>query len=228
MGNIEQDYDLICEEVPEYKQFTLKEYAEIMMIVTSRIFSFRVDGVEMKGLLPFADMVNHQQVGNSSWMYDDDRQGFIIVALDNIKNGKQVSFSYGKKCNTRFLLNYGFVDPDNDDNEYPFTLEMDKNDQLAIHKMKILNTKSIQRGFRVKMNLAEPIMIEFVSFLRFVEFDEDVEILYEIKDRMEPSSTFKADNVPFISMRNERKVWNKIKKMSEKALARYPETFEED
>ena len=78
----------------------------------------------------------------------------------------------------------------------------------------------------MKMNLTEPIMIEFVSFLRFVEFDEDVEILYEMKDQMEPSSTFKADNVPFISMRNERKVWNKIKKMSEKALARYPETYE--
>jgi len=37
------------------------------------------------------------------------------------------------------------------------------------------------------MDFTEPIMTEFISFLRFVEFDEDVEILYEMKDQMEPS-----------------------------------------
>ena len=60
MDKIERDYDLICEEVPEYKQFTLKEYAEIMMMVTSRIFTYNVDGVKIYGLVPYADMLNHQ------------------------------------------------------------------------------------------------------------------------------------------------------------------------
>jgi hypothetical protein len=36
--DIKADYDLICKEVPEYAQFPLKEYSEIRMMVSSRIF----------------------------------------------------------------------------------------------------------------------------------------------------------------------------------------------
>jgi hypothetical protein len=36
--DIKADYDLICREVPEYAQFSLKEYSEIRMMVSSRIF----------------------------------------------------------------------------------------------------------------------------------------------------------------------------------------------
>ena len=36
--DIKTDYDLICKEVPEYVQFPIKEYSEIRMMVSSRIF----------------------------------------------------------------------------------------------------------------------------------------------------------------------------------------------
>lgn len=36
--DIQSDYNLICNEVPEYRQFSLKEYSEIRMMVASRIF----------------------------------------------------------------------------------------------------------------------------------------------------------------------------------------------
>ena len=39
--------------------------------------------------------------------------------------------SYGKKCNTRFLLNYGFINLENDANEYPITVKMEDDDQFA-------------------------------------------------------------------------------------------------
>ena len=86
--------------MPEYKQFTLKEYAEIMMIVSSRIFSFRVDGVEMKGLVPFADMVNHQQVGNSSWFdqHQDVDQVIVVMGLSQMVSG-----STGSLAKTTYL-----------------------------------------------------------------------------------------------------------------------------
>jgi histone-lysine N-methyltransferase SETD3 len=38
IDDIKSDYDLICKEVPEYAQFPLKEYSEIRMMVSSRIF----------------------------------------------------------------------------------------------------------------------------------------------------------------------------------------------
>ena len=35
-------------------------------------------------------------------------QGFTVVSLQPIRAGAQVYDSYGRKCNHRFLLNYGF------------------------------------------------------------------------------------------------------------------------
>lgn len=47
--------------------------------------------------------------------------------------------SYGKKCNTRFLLNYGFINLYNNANEYPFNIKMEDKDKLAAQKIEILN-----------------------------------------------------------------------------------------
>ena len=148
------------------------------MMVCSRIFGIQVNGVKTDGFVPYADMLNHKRPRQTSWTYTDDREGFIIEALEDIKRGEQVYDSYGKKCNTRFLLNYGFINLDNDANEYPFTVKMDDYDQFAQQKMEILNSAIVQRNFRVQANFEEPIMSKFISFLRFVEFDQNIAILY--------------------------------------------------
>ena len=126
--DIQQDYNMICNEVPDYRQFSLKEYSEIRMMVASRIFGIQVEGVKTDGFVPYADMLNHKRPRQTSWSYTDDRAGFIIEACEDIKRGDQVFDSYGKKCNTRFLLNYGFINLDNDANEYPFTVKMADDD----------------------------------------------------------------------------------------------------
>lgn len=42
--------------------------------------------------------------------------------------------SYGRKCNSRFLLNYGFVVDENDSNEVNITVTADLNDPLLLLK----------------------------------------------------------------------------------------------
>jgi histone-lysine N-methyltransferase SETD3 len=59
--DIKQDYKMICDEVPEYTQFTLKEYSEIRMMVCSRIFGIEIEGVKTDGFVPYADMLNHKR-----------------------------------------------------------------------------------------------------------------------------------------------------------------------
>ena len=109
-------------------------------MVASRIFGIQVEGVKTDGFVPYADMLNHKRPRQTSWTYTDDREGFIIEALEDIKRGEQVYDSYGKKCNTRFLLNYGFINLDNDANEYPFTIKMADDDPFAQQKMEICNS----------------------------------------------------------------------------------------
>ena len=53
-------YDDICRLVPEFKQFDLMEYCEVLTIIQSRAFVLKINGVKSLCLVPFADMFNHR------------------------------------------------------------------------------------------------------------------------------------------------------------------------
>ena len=70
----------------------------------------------------------HEKQKQETWTYTDEREGFIIEALEDIKRGEQVYDSYGRKCNSRFFLNYGFINMNNDANEVPIRVFYNKDD----------------------------------------------------------------------------------------------------
>lgn len=203
------------------------------MMVCSRIFGIEIEGVKTDGFVPYADMLNHKRPRQTAWTYTDEREGFIIEALEDIKRGEQIFDSYGKKCNTRFLLNYGFINLDNDANEFPLTVSIAQDDKFNQQKIEMLSGTT-KRTFRVQVNFEEPIMSKFISFLRFCEYDENIAYLYQIKgqwaqkkgrgndddsDDPDPSHHFQADDIPALSRRNEGRVFEKIKEMCEVALS---------
>ena len=116
-------------------------------MVCSRIFGIEIEGVKTDGFVPYADMLNHKRPRQTAWTYTDEREGFIIEALEDIKRGEQIFDSYGKKCNTRFLLNYGFINLDNDANEFPLTVIIDQSDKFYQQKVEML-TGTTKRTFR--------------------------------------------------------------------------------
>jgi hypothetical protein len=59
--DIKSDYNLICTEVPDFKKFPIREYSEIRMMVSSRIFGIQVEGVKTDGFVAYADMLNHRR-----------------------------------------------------------------------------------------------------------------------------------------------------------------------
>ena len=120
--------------MPEYAQFPLKEYGEMRMMIASRIFGITIDGHKTDALVAYADMLNHKRPRQTAWSYSDEHEGFIIEALDDIPRGDQVFDSYGKKCNTRFLLNYGFINLNNDANEFPIDVKIDPADRFYHQK----------------------------------------------------------------------------------------------
>lgn len=106
---IEADYQAICEIVPTFQSYaTLQEFKWARMAVCSRNFGLVINGVQTAALVPFADMLNHFRPRETKWQFDDDMQSFTVVSLQRISRGAQVYDSYGRKCNHRFLLNYGF------------------------------------------------------------------------------------------------------------------------
>ena len=93
------------------------------MAVSSRIFGIKIHGHKTDSLCPLADMLNHKRPRQTQWYFSDEYNSFVIQALEDIPKGNEVFDSYGRKCNSRFLLNYGFIVENNDSNEFPFMVK---------------------------------------------------------------------------------------------------------
>eukprot|EP00351_Strombidinopsis_sp_SopsisLIS2011_P002753 CAMPEP_0116877456 /NCGR_PEP_ID=MMETSP0463-20121206/9242_1 /TAXON_ID=181622 /ORGANISM="Strombidinopsis sp, Strain SopsisLIS2011" /LENGTH=217 /DNA_ID=CAMNT_0004524767 /DNA_START=987 /DNA_END=1640 /DNA_ORIENTATION=+ len=217
-------------------------------MVASRIFGIQIEGFKTDGFCCYADMLNHKRPRQTSWQYVDEQEGFVIEAIEDIARGEQVYDSYGRKCNSRFLLNYGFHNPNNDANEVPIDLYFNPEDPLLPQKLDMLDETKFKKGqrFRVLADFMEPIMHNFMSFARFVTFDDNVTILYQIKGqamealarqrqaRQEDSDSddlddrFEAKDIKPISIDNERKTLQAIRTYCVSALNKYPETWEQD
>ncbi len=130
------------------------------------------------GFVAYADMLNHKRPRQTSWTYTDDRKGFIIETIEDIKRGEQVYDSYGKKCNSRFFLNYGFINLNNDANEVPLKVYYHPDDSMKQVKQDLIGDHSEYKKFRVVENFEDKIMHEFMSWIRFVEFDENITLIY--------------------------------------------------
>ena len=217
------------------------------MMVSSRIFGIQVDNVKTDGFVAYADMLNHKRPRQTTWTYTDDRKGFIIEAMEDIKRGEQVYDSYGKKCNSRFFLNYGFINQPNDANEVPIKVYYNTDDTMIEVKKELINDQADFKKFRVVENFEERVMCEFMSWLRFVEFDENITHIYHYKGaaisaaqkykRSEESDSedegslgkdFKAKDLPPISIRSEKKALERLYRHAKEQYDAYPTSFEED
>jgi histone-lysine N-methyltransferase SETD3 len=51
----------ISNNIPEFSKFNYKEFCEIRMAVSSRIFGVKIDYKKTDVLAPFADLLNHKR-----------------------------------------------------------------------------------------------------------------------------------------------------------------------
>ena len=58
------------------------------MLVTSRCFGVKMNGVDTSIQVPYADMFNTETPKNAYWYFDDKRQGFVVEAHRDIKKGE--------------------------------------------------------------------------------------------------------------------------------------------
>ena len=217
-------------------------------MVSSRIFGITVNGVKTDGFVPYADMLNHKRPRQTTWYYSDERKGFIIEACDDIPRGEQVYDSYGKKCNSRFFLNYGFINLNNDANEVPLIVQLNKEDPGYEIKMKLINENQKNfLKFRVVDNLEDRVMAEFLSWLRYSEYEGDLAVLYLAKneaineyqrkrnsnktrdsddsDDVDLQDVFKGTSLNAINLENETRVWLRITRLATDASKGYETTL---
>jgi hypothetical protein len=94
----------------ELKPLTLQDYIWARTIVCTRNFAVKINNRKENILAPLADMMNHNPGGElATWSYDDHNAMFEVKAVRSIAPGAEITTSYGKKSNSRFLLSYGFT-----------------------------------------------------------------------------------------------------------------------
>jgi histone-lysine N-methyltransferase SETD3 len=182
LKDIEHDFKKLSEVSKEFNQFTFEQFCEMRMVVSSRIFGIKLNGRKTDCFAPLADMLNHKRPRQTQWYYSDEHKGFVIQANQDIEQGEQIYDSYGKKCNSRFLLNYGFTVEKNESNEFPFCVEIVPDDPFYNSKLNFITNKNLKRTFRVAENFTQQVVIDLLSFLRFKLWDEDINTLISVKN----------------------------------------------
>jgi len=231
--DMKNDYQKLCEYLPDFKQFSYLKFIEARVLISSRIFGIAIKENKTDVLAPFADLLNHKRPRQTQWYFDDNLQSFVIQATENIKEGSEIFDSYGKKTNARFLLNYGFCLDDNDTSEYLLTVDF--NDTYPLFDLKknfFQNEYELVRTFNLNNNFYESQIIELLSFLRFILFDGDINDLY---NAINSSENIYNEDVPLtfyyippITKDLEIQVLKHLHLLCRKALAKYPTTFEQD
>ena len=74
-------------------------------------------------------------------------------------------------------MNYGFINLNNDANEVPIKVFYNLDDKMKQVKQDMLKDPADFKKFRVVDNFNERVMQELLSWLRFVEYDENIMLL---------------------------------------------------
>ena len=231
--DMKSDYAILCNYLPDFKQFSYLKFCQARLLISSRIFGISINDKKTDVLAPFADLLNHKRPRQTQWYYDDHLESFVIQATEDIQEGSEIFDSYGKKTNARFLLNYGFCLDDNDTSEYIMRITFNENYPLFEEKKNFFqNEYELVRSFNLNNNFYESQIIEILSFLRFILFDGDINELY---NAINSSENVYNEEVPLtfyyiepISKELEIKVLKHLSLLCRRALGKYPTTFEED
>jgi histone-lysine N-methyltransferase SETD3 len=218
--NLLHEYNNICKHVPAFQLFSLELFTWARLCVLSRIFGFTVKSYKTDGIVPLADMLNHKSVHQTLWNFDTKRNSFTITTLEQINKGDPVFDSYGRKCNSRFLLNYGFALEDNSDNEAAFEVKLEPGEPFFAAKMRLLG--SAARKFNLTASCSDFASKECFSFLRIaVAHNEEMLLL---------AGAFGLDvcNVKPLSLANELRVLAVLRAIAEQALARFTCSIAQD
>lgn len=215
-----QDYIILCSVIKDFIRFSYVNFCKARMIVSSRMFGVKINNKKTDALVPYADMLNHKKPRQTNWNYEDIHQAFIVQALENIPAGCEVFDSYGKKCNSRFLLNYGFTIENNDTNEIRIeVILVDDGSELFKQKNAILKSNT-SRKFNLKRDLEDTQTGLLFSFLRFIVLNEN-----ELND----FKNYKAESkLGPVSIVNELMALEKLKKIMYVLLSNYGSTLQEN
>jgi len=221
------EYNNLVENVPMFSQFTYESFVWARLVIITRIFGMVIDGEKTEGLVPMADMLNHKRPRETKWTYVQSRKGFVITSLNEIDVGCEVFDSYGRKCNSRYFVNYGFVPEVNEDNEAVIRIALSREDPAYEDKC-LIGSRYVElsclKTFQIPMQYDDPNnkVQQAYSYARFIVATKE-----EVKEHFDHHH-FTISEVRPISFANEARVLELLANAAKESLDLFPHTFEHD
>jgi histone-lysine N-methyltransferase SETD3 len=181
---LKHDFDLLSKKFDQ-DEFSYEEFVNSKIAVSSRIFGIKIKGEDTVALVPYADMFNHNRPCQTKWYYDENLKGFCIKATEEMARGDQIYDTYGLKSNAEFFMNYGFLIPENEQNTYAIRIRLEPTDPQYYIKCLLAKATNPSQDFLIVATLDDNLMFKFVSWVRFVVFDEDNDIDENTKINLE-------------------------------------------
>ena len=92
----------------------LEKFKNNFILVSTRNLERRNSFFEqVNTLVPYLDLLNHNNNYNTWFIYDEKREGFSLFAIKDIKENEEITISYGKLNNIYLYSIYGFTIKDN-------------------------------------------------------------------------------------------------------------------
>jgi histone-lysine N-methyltransferase SETD3 len=194
-----------------------EDFVWARQVVITRIFGYGSGETKDSGLVPYADMLNHKLPCETSWMWEKKKNGFIIKTTTPLARGAEVFDSYGRKCNSRFFVNYGFSIDENTDNEAHFDYKASRNEQIWAtycqpHKY---NIHSFEGGI--------------VAFQIPATYDHDsTKVMFQFLRCRFAKVQFRVTQLNSISKSNERQTLRAVRACALEMLAQFDTSLQQD
>ena len=92
----------------------IEKFKKNFIYVSTRNFERRSSFFEsVNTLVPFLDLLNHDNNYNTWFIYDEKREGFSLYAIKDIHKNEEITTSYGRLNNIYLYSIYGFTLKDN-------------------------------------------------------------------------------------------------------------------
>jgi histone-lysine N-methyltransferase SETD3 len=216
--SLQTEYKFLFNNLETFKKYSLAEYIWARTVVITRIYGVVIDSIKTQALVPFADMFNHDNNPDTHWFFDDTNKVFKIVSKKKFSANIPIYDSYGKKCNSRFFVNYGFVLDRNLENSVRFIFDLKSTEVSGLkYKRKFLTNSSNKTHILGKIEQNRNNFNIFLSKVRYYVCNND--ILFD-----KPLSTFL---VP-ISIKNEINALKYIMRMCINHVRKYSSSTKND
>jgi len=212
-----KDYKILCRACENFSTIcSMKKFMWTRSIIGSRNFGIFVNNIKQSAMVPFADMLNHSPDVNTKWYYNSKKNAFLLDSTKSIKEGGEITDTYGIKCNSKYLLYYGFTLHDN--SKYRNRVQMKISQQSNRGVLYKEKSKFIQDAFTCYIN-GDFGNGEFSSLMRFLRIsNSNTEELNNISSHVNIART------PF-NRRNEIATLMHLASYAKKRLKTYKKTI---